>query len=84
MSNFLQSTYLARGKVKLNPFQKKVSCLVEQAPLLVMNENNLGQREFWFPIALLAFAVLMIEWYVYHQRLQVPTVMTPVMRRRQA
>jgi Ca-activated chloride channel homolog len=34
-----------------------------------------GQREFWTVIALLALLVLLIEWYAYHRRLQIPTLM---------
>lgn len=47
-------------------------------------EEQLGLREFWGILALLALLVLSIEWYVYHQRLQVPTILTPIQRRRQA
>jgi len=47
-------------------------------------EEQLGLREFWGVLALLALIVLSIEWYVYHQRLQVPTILTPLQRRRQA
>jgi Ca-activated chloride channel homolog len=38
--------------------------------------EELGQREFWSLIALLALLVLLIEWYVYQRQLRVPTVMT--------
>jgi Ca-activated chloride channel family protein len=31
-----------------------------------------GQLEFWSWVALLAFALLLIEWYAYHQRLKPP------------
>lgn len=34
-----------------------------------------GQQEFWPTILLLALLVLVIEWYAYHQRLQMPTLM---------
>jgi hypothetical protein len=37
--------------------------------------EELGQREFWSLIALLALLVLLIEWYAYHRQLRVPTVM---------
>lgn len=47
-------------------------------------EEQLGLREFWGILALLALIVLSIEWYVYHQRLQVPTILTPIQRRQQA
>lgn len=47
-------------------------------------DEQLGLREFWGVLILLALIVLSIEWYVYHQRLQVPTILTPIQRRRQA
>ncbi len=46
--------------------------------------EQLGVREFWSLVAFLALLVLLIEWYVYHQRLRVPTIMTPLQRRRVA
>lgn len=44
-----------------------------------LSEDNAqeGVREFWPWLALLALLVLLIEWYVYHRRLRVPTVMAP-------
>lgn len=47
---------------------------VEGTVLAVDEQEELGQREFWPLVALLALLVLMIEWYAYHQRLRVPTV----------
>ncbi len=44
--------------------------------------EELGQEEYWPYIAALALLVLVIEWYVYHRRLRVPTVMAPVVRAR--
>ena len=49
-----------------------------------MSNEQLGVREFWSLVAFLALLVLLIEWYVYHQRLRVPTIMTPLQRRRAA
>jgi hypothetical protein len=43
-----------------------------------------GQREFWPEVALLALLLLVIEWVVYQRRMRVPTVMSPVLRRRRA
>lgn len=37
-------------------------------------DESLGQLEFWWVVALLALAFLLIEWVVYYRRLQVPTV----------
>ncbi|MFN8375698.1 MAG: BatA and WFA domain-containing protein [Anaerolineae bacterium] len=53
--------------------------VVEQA-----QREELGQLEFWPLAALLALLVLLIEWQVYHRRMQVPTVMGPVLRRKRA
>lgn len=52
------------------------------ATATVGEREELGQQEFWTWILLGALAVLLIEWYVYHQRLRVPTVMTPALRTR--
>ncbi|MCU0497031.1 MAG: VWA domain-containing protein [Anaerolineae bacterium] len=40
-------------------------------------EEELGQREFWNWIALAALLMLLIEWYVYHRQLQIPTLLNP-------
>ena len=41
-------------------------------------EAEIGQREYWTLLALLALVVLMIEWYAYHRRLHAPTVFRPL------
>jgi hypothetical protein len=46
--------------------------------------EEVGQLEFWWVIALLALLILLIEWYVYHQRLRTPTLMRPVVPRKSA
>lgn len=38
-------------------------------------EQRFSQREFWPWIALLALIVLVLEWRLYHRRLQIPTMM---------
>ncbi len=38
-------------------------------------EAEAGQLEFWPIAALLALAVLLIEWFAYHRRMQVPTLL---------
>ncbi len=43
--------------------------------------EDVGQLEFWPLAALLGLLILLIEWYVYHQRLRTPTIMRPVTRR---
>ncbi|RMF80121.1 MAG: VWA domain-containing protein, partial [Chloroflexi bacterium] len=35
--------------------------------------EEIGQREFWPWLALAGLIILLIEWYVYHNRLRVPT-----------
>ncbi len=40
----------------------------------VARKEEIGQREFWPWVALLALIVLMIEWYVHHRRLRVPSL----------
>ena len=43
-------------------------------------DEQLGTQEFWMWLALAALLLLGIEWYVYHRRLQVPTVLNPAPR----
>lgn len=43
--------------------------------------EDVGQFEFWPLAVLLGLLILLIEWYVYHQRLRTPTIMRPVTRR---
>jgi len=40
-------------------------------------DEQLGTQEFWMWLALAALLLLAIEWYVYHRRLQVPTLLRP-------
>jgi Ca-activated chloride channel homolog len=40
--------------------------------------EELGQQEYWSLIALLALLFLLIEWYVYHRQLRVPTIAAAV------
>ncbi|MDE2635136.1 MAG: VWA domain-containing protein [Chloroflexota bacterium] len=44
-------------------------------------DEQLGTQEFWMWLALAALLLLAIEWYVYHRRLQVPTMLNPAPRR---
>lgn len=44
-------------------------------------DEQLGTREFWMWLALAALLLLAIEWYVYHRRLQAPTLLRPAPRR---
>ena len=43
--------------------------------------EEVGQLELWPVVALLALLILLIEWYVYHQRIKAPTIFQPVPRR---
>jgi Ca-activated chloride channel family protein len=40
--------------------------------------EELGQQEYWSLIALLALLFLLIEWYVYHRQLRIPTIAAAV------
>lgn len=44
-------------------------------------DEQLGTQEFWMWLALAALLLLGIEWYVYHRRLQVPTVLNAAPQR---
>lgn len=44
-------------------------------------DEQLGTQEFWMWLALAALLLLAIEWYVYHRRLQAPTLLGPAPRR---
>lgn len=46
--------------------------------------EQLGLREFWWILVVFALIIMSIEWVVYHRRLRVPTLLTPLQRRRQA
>ena len=37
-------------------------------------EGNIGQRELWYWLAVLAFVVLIVEWWVYHRGLVWPNL----------
>ena len=45
---------------------------IQGTTIAVEQEEELGQREYWPIAAALALLVLMIEWYIYHQRVRVP------------
>ena len=44
-------------------------------------DEQLGTQEFWMWLALAALLLLAIEWYVYHRRLQRPTLLRAAPRR---
>lgn len=45
-----------------------------------VQEEEIGQREFWGWLAAAALIVLLIEWYAYHRRLRAPTLFRPLTR----
>jgi Ca-activated chloride channel family protein len=48
-----------------------------QATISPAVSEDVGQMELWPLVALLGLLILLIEWYVYHQRLQAPTILRP-------
>ncbi|MCB9451265.1 MAG: VWA domain-containing protein [Anaerolineaceae bacterium] len=50
------------------------------ATITATGREESGQREVWPWVALAALLVLLVEWYVYHQRLAVRTLFRPVLR----
>jgi hypothetical protein len=44
-------------------------------------QEELGQREYWPWVALLALLILLIEWFAYHRRLRAPTMGRVALRR---
>ena len=44
-------------------------------------DEKLGLQEFWMLLAAAALLLLVIEWIVYHRRLQVPTLLRPAASR---
>ncbi len=74
---------LRRQPLAVNLFSPLESSIAPVAPgslqvgnvtIAVPETEELGQRELWPIVALLALLVLMIEWYAYWRRLRVPTV----------
>ncbi len=55
---------------------------VGDVTVVAIEEDAVGQREFWPLAALLALAVLMLEWYAYHRRLRIPTMVGRLRPRR--
>ncbi|MCB9456356.1 MAG: VWA domain-containing protein [Anaerolineaceae bacterium] len=51
------------------------------ATIAATGREEVGQREIWPWVVLAALLVLLIEWYVYHQRLSVRTLLRPVLLR---
>lgn len=73
----------ATGESDITPIAKDALILGGTETDGEANEQ-LGLREFWGILAFLTLIILSIEWVVYHRRLRVPTLLTPIQRRRQA
>lgn len=78
---------LDRGVFAVNLFAPEESAIAPRSTVmlgdtLVMEatEPAIGYREFWPLLALLALAVLLIEWFAYHRRLRAPTPFRPLGR----
>lgn len=56
---------------------------IGQTTVAAPEGETLGQRELWPVVAVLALLMLLIEWWVYHRRQRIPTLMRPMLRRRQ-
>lgn len=60
--------------------QPQVTIQLGSAVIEGMQEEEVGQREFWSWLAAAALIVLLIEWYAYHRRLRAPTLFRPLTR----
>lgn len=72
----------------VNVFSPDESAITPQESIIVGDavvtqavEEEIGQREFWPLLALLALLVLLIEWFIYHRRLRAPTRFRPLTQR---
>ena len=50
--------------------------VVGATPISSESEENVGQREFWLWLAAVAFAVLLVEWWVYHRGAKWPRLIS--------
>jgi hypothetical protein len=71
-------TPMASADFAVNLFDAGESAIAPRAELTLgaviipqTAEEAVGQREFWSLLALLALAVLLLEWWVYHRRSRV-------------
>ena len=78
---------LDRGVFAVNLFAPEESAIAPRSTITLgdtlvteATEPAVGQREFWPLLALLALAVLLIEWFAYHRRLRAPTTFRPLGR----
>ncbi|PJF21930.1 MAG: hypothetical protein CUN56_08575 [Phototrophicales bacterium] len=56
--------------------------IVEGTQISVGIQDELGQRELWSYVIVLALLFLLIEWYAYHRQMRVPTVFRPISGRK--
>ena len=54
------------------------SLLIEGTQIGTDAQDELGQRELWSYVVILAILFLLIEWYAYHRQVRVPTVFRPI------
>lgn len=47
-------------------------------------EEEVGQREFWPLLALVALLILLVEWFAYHRRLRTPAPFVPLRNNQRA
>jgi hypothetical protein len=59
----------------------QTSLTLGQTQITPGGEEELGQQEFWNWLALLALAVLLLEWVLYHRRQRGPQNFKPLPRR---
>jgi hypothetical protein len=56
----------------------RASITLGQTEIVPGSEPELGQQEYWHWLALLALAVLVIEWAAYHRRMRAPAAFKPL------
>jgi Ca-activated chloride channel family protein len=80
VDTYAGAALIQQEQVAVNLFDRLES-LINPAPQLRIGASEvaeaereeIGQREFWPLIALLALAFLGIEWWLYHERMRLPT-----------
>ena len=55
--------------------EAELEAMLGGGALALAEDEQLGLQEFWSLFALAALLLLIIEWIVYHRRLQVPTLL---------
>ncbi|MEP7287577.1 MAG: VWA domain-containing protein [Chloroflexota bacterium] len=81
-SNLLQNELFA-----VNLFDDNESRIAPRSPAIgtqnanTTHKDEIGQREFWPWIVLVALILLIVEWYVYHRHLSLPRLRVASLRR---